>query len=199
MGMLLTGCSSTQSAYLIPVTEVADESETDDPEVLHESANAADAQADTGPELLYVHVCGEVNQPGVYELTSGARVYQVIEMAGGMTSDAALDAVNQAAVLYDGQQLVIPSVLEWSEKDRETDSQGTANEKASSENDLVNINEATKEELMTLPGIGESKAADIVAYRENQGRFLAVEDIMNVSGIKEAVFARIKDKITVTQ
>lgn len=199
MGMLLTGCSSTQSAYLIPVTEVADESETDDPEVLHESAIAADAQADTGPELLYVHVCGEVNQPGVYELTSGARVYQVIEMAGGMTSDAALDAVNQAAVLYDGQQLVIPSVLEWSEKDRETDSQGTANEKASSENDLVNINEATKEELMTLPGIGESKAADIVAYRENQGRFLAVEDIMNVSGIKEAVFARIKDKITVTQ
>lgn len=181
--LLLCGCAKTQDSCLFTEAPGGGAAET--------AAGTAASDTEEETVLIYVDVCGEVENPGVYRLSEGSRVYEAVALAGGMTPEAAAEAVNQASVLLDGQQLRIPSSEEW-EADgaagltaRETDS------------GLVNLNGATAEELMTLPGIGESKAADIIAYRESAGPFLRIEDIMNVSGIKEAVFNRIKDRITV--
>ena len=146
-------------------------------------------------------VAGAVRTPGVVKLARGARVYEAIELAGGFAKDAAISAVNQASVLQDGQQLYIVTVEEQKTKQLSSseDSLETSGEGRVADAGKVNINQASEEELMTLPGIGASKAADIVRYREEQGRFEQIEDIMNISGIKEAVFGKIKDKITVQQ
>ena len=136
---------------------------------------------------IYVYVCGEVVNPGVYTVDSGTRVYEVLEMAGGVTENAAVGAVNLVNILEDGQKLYFPSNEEyeagWSEE-----TEGTA---------LININTASKEELMKLAGIGEAKALAIIAYRQKNGAFTCTEDIMKVSGIKEAAYSLIKDRITV--
>lgn len=150
---------------------------------------------------IYVDVAGAVKNPGVVKLARGARVYEAIEIAGGFAKDAAVSAVNQASVLMDGQQLYICTSEEQKTKQLSA-SEGfleTSGEDRAADAGKVNINQASEEELMTLPGIGASKAADIVRYREEQGRFEQIEDIMNISGIKEAVFGKIKDKITVQQ
>ena len=128
-------------------------------------------------------------------------VQNQIELAGGFAKDAAISAVNQASVLQDGQQLYIVTVEEQKTKQLSSSevSLETSGEGRVADAGKVNINQASEEELMTLPGIGASKAADIVRYREEQGRFEQIEDIMNISGIKEAVFGKIKDKITVQQ
>ena len=150
---------------------------------------------------IYVDVAGAVRTPGVVKLARGARVYEAIELAGGVAKDAAISAVNQASVLQDGQQLYIVTVEEQKTKQLSSSevSLETSGEGRVADAGKVNINQASEEELMTLPGIGASKAADIVRYREEQGRFEQIEDIMNISGIKEAVFGKIKDKITVQQ
>ena len=139
-------------------------------------------------EGIYVHVCGEVQCPGVYELNNGSRIFEAIEKAGGMTEKAAAESVNQAGILEDGQQLYIPSEEELlnQKKDAATMEQGK-----------VDINKASREELMTLSGIGESRAADIIKYREENGDFSRIEDIMLVSGIGEKTFEEIKEQITV--
>lgn len=136
-------------------------------------------------EILYVEVCGCVNAPGVYEVPEGTRVYQVIEMAGGLREEAGTGAVNQAAQVTDGQQVYIPS----KDEDAVPSGQGRTG--------LVNINTAEAEELMALPGIGQSKAEAIISYRESVGRFGSIEDIMKVNGIKEAAFNRIKELICI--
>lgn len=136
-------------------------------------------------KLIYVYVCGEVNSPGVVCLTEGARIYEAITATGGLTTDAEIGAVNQAELLMDGQMVYVPKI---GEAYAVTETIGDG---------LININTATIEELMTLPGIGESRAADIISYRENTGAFLVIEDIMQVSGIKEAAFGKIKDYIKV--
>ena len=150
--------------------------------------------------LIYVDVTGAVKCPGVVTVPSGARVYEAIEKAGGFLEDAAAEFVNQAAVLADGQQIRVYTRDEAA--DLGAASLGAASTAAETEakagQGKININEATAEELMTLSGIGKSKAADIIRYREENGGFKKIEDIMNISGIKEAVFSRIKDKI-VTQ
>lgn len=151
--------------------------------------DAADHAADA-EELCYVHVCGEVVNPGVYVLSAGSRIFEAIEAAGGFTDEASGSALNLAEKVCDGMQIVV-----WSEADAETlhDGSGSAEEGPH----LVNLNTATKDELMTLKGIGESKAEDIIRYREESGGFSAIEDIMKVPGIKNAGFQKIKDSITV--
>lgn len=150
-----------------------------------------DAQ-DTG-EKVYVYVCGAVNAPGVYELKSGARVFEAIQLAGGLTGEAAPEAVNQARTVSDGEQIRVPTAQEAEEQGAgvgETVIEGSDNRK-------VNINTAGKEELMTLTGIGESKAQSILDYREENGKFGNIEELMQIQGIKEGVFNKIKDDITV--
>lgn len=166
------------------------------------SENAAGEPAGTGSEApsLMVHVCGEVLSPGVYEFPEGSRIYEAVEAAGGFTEEAAPEAVNLAALLQDGTQIRIYSKEEaqtlpaggaaWS-------GNGAGSRSSEGTSGLVNLNTATREELMTLFGIGESRAEDIIRYREENGGFQKIEDIMKVPGIKEAGFQKIKDRITV--
>ena len=135
---------------------------------------------------IFIHVCGEVEHPGVYKLPEGSRACDAVEAAGGLTEAAAEDYFNLAQVLLDGQQLRIP---DREETEAFTEAGGTAAK--------VNLNTASKEQLMTLTGIGEARAEAILAYRRDAGPFLVIEDIMKVSGIKEAAFQKIKDDITV--
>ena len=147
----------------------------------------------SGEGNVYVYVCGAVNAPGVYELKEGARVYEAIQLAGGLTEAAAADAVNQARIVTDGEQIRVPTVEEAQSRGA-----GVAGEVTEgTENNKININTAGKEELMTLTGIGEAKAESIMDYREKNGSFKSVEELMQIEGIKEGVFNKIKDDITI--
>ena len=143
---------------------------------------------DTGkaPDIC-VYVCGAVETPGIVFLPEGSRAADALEAAGGFASYAAVDAVNLAAKISDGEKLYFPDCEEY---------RAQAEKQASASAGLVNINTADAAQLCTLPGIGESRAADIIAYREAHGGFASCEDIMNVSGIKESVYNKISDKKT---
>ena len=145
------------------------------------------AEEDLRTEECTVYICGAVRRPGVYRFDSGARVCDAVEAAGGFTKKAVWDAVNQARMLTDGEQITIPVK---SKAKKNSPSLGKRSE-------LVNINQANLSELMTLSGIGEAKAKLIVEYRDENGSFSATEDIMKISGIKEGIYNRIKDRITV--
>ena len=166
--------------------------------------------AEEGETQIYIHVCGAVVNPGVYAFAEGSRACEAVEAAGGLREDAAETAVNLARILTDGQQLWIPTKEEveaaglsgtnpagaemWPAGQERASGTGAAAEAASGK---VNLNTASKETLMTLTGIGEARAEAIIAYRRDAGPFLVIEDIMKVSGIKEAAFQKIKDDITV--
>ena len=140
--------------------------------------------ADTNSKNIFVYVCGAVNAEGVYELPEGSRVFEAIEAAGGFRTDAAVTEVNQAEVLEDEMHLYVPTITEIMEHQ-------------SGQDGKININKATKEELMTLPGVGASRAESILQYRKEQGPFKNVEDIMLISGIKEGLYEKIKDLIKI--
>lgn len=140
---------------------------------------------DSSPSC-YIHICGEVVSPGVYELEEGSRIFQAVEQAGGFTEQAASDALNMAEQVRDGMKILVPN------RDEARIQLEEAGQKRQ-----VNINTAGKEELMTLRGIGESKALDIIRFRESRGSFQSIEEIKKISGIKEAAFQKIKDDITV--
>lgn len=164
---------------------------------------------------FYVHICGEVNSPGVYEVEPGSRIFQVVDMAGGLTEEAAGDCLNMALETVDGMKITVPSRKDAAGREdgaREDgrggtfyertwiETPGTAGQEPAARQDAprkINLNTAGREELMTLRGIGEAKAEAIIRYREEQGPFRTIEEIMNISGIKEAAFEKIKDDITV--
>ena len=162
-------------------------------------------------KLICIHICGAVKNPGVYELKNGSRVYEAVCAAGGYADNADMDYVNQALVLNDSDKLVIPTLEETSFVDGNTtvvkekdfgieggniDGSMTLNQ-SGADFGKVNLNTATVEELCTLSGIGEARAKAIISYRTDNGPFITIEDIMNVSGIKEASFSKIKDDICV--
>lgn len=143
---------------------------------------------------IYVYVCGSVEKPGVYELDEGSRICDALELAGGVTEDGVPEALDQAKPVADGQTIYVPNISE--EWDRTSqDNSGVDGSTSDPDMDGININTASKDELMTLPGIGESKAADIIRYREEHGGFKTIEEIMNIQGIKEGVFNKIKAMI----
>ena len=163
--------------------------------------------------MIYVDVCGAVANPGVFQLAAGSRVFQAIEAAGGYLPEAALTCVNRAGVLTDGQQLYILTQEEMERQGRDPvemagASDGQMNGSAGTgqntgmtaqvqQDNRININTADEAQLTTLTGIGATRAQAIIAYREENGPFAAIEDIMNVQGIKEGTFAKIKDEIVV--
>lgn len=159
-----------------------------------EEISRAEASVDSVTEvkLITVHVCGEVVFPGVYQLEEGARVVRAIDAAGGVCAGAMQDYLNLASVLNDGDKVYVPSKQEIEAGILPDNTDGTGEAMLS-----ININTATKSELMQLPGIGESKAESILAYRQEHGSFTTIEDIMQISGIKEAVYSQIKDYIKV--
>lgn len=147
--------------------------------------------------LCYVHICGAVVRPGVYEMKSGDRIFQVLELAGGYTEDAAEEYLNLAQEVEDGMQLLVPSKADLEAGADRNQVLGAAGQGMNGGVRKVNLNTAAKAELMTLKGIGEVRAEDIVEYREKHGPFSRIEDVMNVPGIKDAAFQKIKDDITV--
>lgn len=153
---------------------------------------------------IYVYICGEVRHPGVFQLPSGSRIYQLVEKAGGLTKKAAKDGINMAEELSDGQMVNIPKkVSRKAAASGKGDDSGTDPAAAQTPQDdqpsdgKVNINTASQEQLMTLSGIGETKAKSIITYRSEHGSFKKPEDLMNVSGIAEGTFSKIKNDITV--
>ncbi|MBQ5698232.1 MAG: helix-hairpin-helix domain-containing protein [Lachnospiraceae bacterium] len=157
-------------------------------EVLSEVQSTPVTESSTEPIKIYVHICGEVNNPGVYELAEGSRIFEAVEAAGGFTEEAAQASLNLAQVISDEEQIVILTQDEAAEKARLEREQAAG---------IVNLNTASKEQLMTLTGIGESRAEDIIRYRKESGGFQNIEEIMSVPGIKESAYLKIKDSITV--
>jgi len=162
------------------------------------------------PAPIAVHVIGAVPRPGFYEFQDGARVQDAVDAAGGLLADADGNAINLAALLEDGQKLDIPYKTGQEPNDDDSssspdlpsaDSDGSdtpsSDENSNTDADLVNINTATLDELDGLPGIGPTTAQKIIDYRDENGSFLSIEDILNVSGIGPAIFDDIKDLITV--
>ena len=159
------------------------------------------AKADPGGEekegSIWVYVCGEVASPGVYELQEGDRITHAIEAAGGLTEAAGQVYLNQAAHLTDGQRIYVPSKEEEQSLTEELSPTDRANGQTAKDTGKVNLNTATKAELLSLNGIGESRAEAILAYREANGRFGNIEDLKKVDGIKEGIFQKIREQITV--
>ena len=168
------------------------------------------------PQKICVHVCGAVEHPGVYELPAGSRVHEAVKKAGGFAGDADESYVNQAQILSDGVKLVIPTVGQAQDMVSEGESMtagivggdamevqaqtaqgGASGNGQTATDDRININTASEADLCSIPGIGATRAAAVVAYRQEHGVFASVEDIMNVSGIKEWTYAKIKDRIKV--
>lgn len=174
-----------------------------------ELSDASSEEAKT----LVVHICGAVSAPGVYELPAGSRIIDAVEAGGGFLPEAEEACCNLAEEIVDGCQIYIMTKSEscadgQTEKKagiqtspdsdmQTTDRNVRSNSATALENGLVNLNTADVAALMTLPGIGESRAKAIISYREQHGAFAQIEDIMKISGIKQAAFSKIKDKITV--
>ena len=174
-----------------------------------ELSDASSEEAKT----LVVHICGAVSAPGVYELPAGSRIIDAVEAGGGFLPEADEACCNLAEEIVDGCQIYIMTKSEscadgQTEKKagiqtspdgdmQTTDRNVRSNSAPALENGLVNLNTADVAALMTLPGIGESRAKAIISYREQHGAFAKIEDIMKISGIKQAAFSKIKDKITV--
>ena len=208
----LWGCRSKDTAMLL---ESVVETEEEMQDTLDATQTMEPLTTEMMPDTalkeeskLYVHICGAVEAPGVYELAAGSRICDALDMAGGFLDEACKEYINLAQILSDGQKIYIPTIdevqeeqqaagtasWEWKEQNEST---ADSNELKSSAEGKINLNTATKEQLMTLPGIGASKAESILSYRKEHGSFLCAEDITNVTGIKEATFSQIREYIIV--
>ena len=167
-------------------------------------------------EEFKVDIKGQINNPGIYTLEKDSRVIDVIEKAGGLTEIADTSVINLSKKITDEMVIIIYSheeVLEFGKtkekeeivlsKCRENETYSIENNacisndnNTSNSNGKISINKASKEELMTLPGIGESKANEIIKYREKNGDYKSIEEIKNVTGIGESLFDQIKENIT---
>ncbi|WP_353048215.1 helix-hairpin-helix domain-containing protein [Planococcus sp. ISL-110] len=139
---------------------------------------------------LMIDMKGQVVNPGVYELPAGSRMQDAIDAAGGFTPEADSRAINLALIVVDETSLYIPATGE------ETVLPATAQTVSEGGSSLININTATEAELMELPGIGPSKAAAILAYRDEAGSFKTPEELTEVTGIGDKTFEQLKDLIT---
>jgi competence protein ComEA len=158
----------------LPNPKIEDPIETGDP-VIHEFTS-----------YIYVDIKGQVEHPGVYKVLENTRLFQVVELAGGLTTEANDLLVNLSMILYDQDVVIIPSIYDEVEE--------IVEEPTST---LIDINRASQSELETLPGIGPATAEAIINYRDNVSSFDRIEDIMNVPGIGESTYEAIKDLITI--
>lgn len=193
IAVLMCGIIYIAANYRPDSGEVATEqfADTEDIGISDPKATEGISVASQEDNAVYIHICGEVKKPGVYTFSLPPRLTEVVESAGGFTKKADRSAVNLAESVADGSQIMIPSKKKGKSAE-EKEVQGTISE------GKVNINTASREELMKLNGIGESKASQIISYRETNGLFKRIDDIMNISGIKEGVFNKIKDYIIVS-
>lgn len=214
--VLSAGCQGKSQAAELEEVSARDyeaglsekDSEEDSEEDIAGREGNASTEKKEGPGKLYVHVCGHVNQPGVYELQQDSRVFEAIEAAGGMTATAAFSYLNQAEILEDGKQIYVPSQEEvdsgkfMAGEETGSESEMTAGSQnadgvSGQDDGKVNLNTASKEELMTLSGIGDVRAQAILKYREEHGEFRSIEELMEVEGIKKGTFQKLKDRIKI--
>lgn len=195
LSILSVGCGSEEIPLQVyqSDTETLSKEESDASEELEEINSDKENTEENTVEDITVFICGAIKSPGVYTLPSKSRICDGIEIAGGFTDSANTSYLNQASILMEGEKLYIPTKEEvdkgaWSMVTGESDERLEGK---------VNINQATKEQLMTLTGIGEAKALAIVNYRQDKGEFKSIKDICNVSGIGDAVYNSIKDFIVV--
>lgn len=215
--VLLSGCSGVRTGQGEELKELTD---TGSEEIQEDKAAAGvtkeeepeeplqeEMQCTDDSQEVYVHVCGQVACPGVYLLPAGSRLYEAIEAAGGLSENGAGELLNQAAQIEDGQQIYVPSREEAAQLQagQSVSNMGEAGQNVSapgasgpSDDGKIDLNRATREQLMTLSGIGEAKADSIIAYREVHGGFRKIEELMEVDGIKEGVFNKVKDQIKVS-
>ncbi len=149
---------------------------------------------------IFVHIVGEVANPGIIELKEGDRVFNAISKAGGTTKNADTSKINLAELVEDGMKIKVPNVNDKDENNEnisEKEISINKTQKTEKEIKVININTATKVELETLPGIGEATALKIISYRKEKGKFSKIEDIKNVSGIGDSKFEKIKKYISV--
>ena len=163
------------------------------------SAGATKNTEEPAAGQICVFVCGAVMNEGVCYLSEGSRVIDAVNAAGGYREDADRTYVNQAEYVYDAERVSIPTVAEAEVLRAEARTVPAVPEQDGGQtgSGLININTASKSELMQIPGIGESKAERIISYRENHGRFGSAEEIQNVSGIGSGIYEGLKDYITV--
>ena len=143
-------------------------------------------ELDRGGGAIVVHVAGEVREPGVYELPAGARVTDAIDRAGGPASGALTDSINLAAKLADGQQVVVPAKAPGGSVTGVT---------ATAEDGPISLGTATVEQLDTIEGIGPVTAADIIAFRDEQGGLSSIDELDQISGIGPATMEALRDRL----
>ena len=179
-------------------TETESETETETETV---TLQVDDGSIDTDSAVIKdikVYVCGAVQRPDVYEISADSRIVDAVSAAGGFAIDAYPEAMNLAETVSDGSRIYVPTKEEVDALAVVYSDTGSGSGDTTSDSTgRVNINTATLEELTTLPGIGDTRARAIIDYREQNGAFGNIEDIMQVTGIKEKSFSKIKDSICV--
>lgn len=188
--LILTGCNMSPGGQVLTVQ--------DNTAVYKEDSLPEETADDTGEpaaeQKIWVHVCGEVKNPGVYELKRESRVIDAIQAAGGFTKKADEESLNLAESLSDASKIRVMSRDDQSEQEEENKKKTG---KSQDSDGRINLNTATLEELMTLPGIGEKRAQAILNLRKQKGLFQKTDDLMEIEGIKEGIFQKIKDLIKV--
>jgi len=221
---LLTEVSIYPQVTAEPANPVDPENPVDDanpadPANSSDPAEGSIAAADPVHEEIPVYICGSVLNPGIYQIMPGSYLYEVVDMAGGLLPEAAADYMNLVFQFTGAVSIYIPSYEEmeafldgtdnstseylrsgllqgiWGSNPSEEGPAGVS--PTAQDNESVNINTAGQSQLESLPGVGESMAKAIIAYREKSGGFTKIEDIMNVAGIKEGRFEAIREFITV--
>lgn len=177
MWMGLTGCQKDEVMMTAQESTLVEESEVSSSGDTEQSMDAN----------IYVYVCGYVEQPGVYELPADARICDALTLAGGVAQEGRPEVLNQAEHMTDGQTIYVPGK-------EETEPDGSTQET----DGRLNLNTATREELMTLPGIGGAKADSILQYREEHGGFQSIEQLMEIQGIKEGIFNKLREYVKIS-
>lgn len=161
------------------------------------SSNQEKSVANTKNKNIFVEIKGEVVKPDVYEISEGSIIRDLINKAGGLTSEADIDKINRADKLKANQLIIIPNKNDSSNVGSNLGTGDISNSVQANEDDVININTATLEELQKISGIGEVKAKGIIQYREKNGGFNSIEEIKNIDGIGEKTFEKMKDQIKV--
>ncbi|KRL63499.1 helix-hairpin-helix domain-containing protein [Lactobacillus psittaci] len=156
------------------------------------------SSSDNNKSEVTVDISGAIKNQGVYTLKNGARIDNLIKVAGGLTGSADLKAINRATLLKDGDKIYIPSQGENAPAasiSQTTTSSSSSTSGASTSGEKIHLNSATAADLQKLNGVGAKKAEQIIAYREQNGPFKSVEDLTKVSGIGEKTLAAFKDQL----
>ncbi|MDO4554713.1 MAG: ComEA family DNA-binding protein [Lachnospiraceae bacterium] len=179
-----TGCSFSPRGEIIDSSSQSEMS-------ANENQAESSSKAEVAETKIWVHVCGEVKNPGVYSFLPGSRVMDAVNAAGGFTKKADEESLNLAEILKDESRIKVLS------KDAKEKGEGEEAVSDGNSDSRLDLNAATLEELMTLPGIGEKRAEAILKLREQKGNFATIEDLLEVEGIKEGIYNKIKDLIKV--